>query len=88
MRRRKSFRVESLVINGNTSIPTSVLESRLSLKDGSPYSPILVEGARNAIIQAYNDDGFLQTKVTNKSEPGSGRACIGLSLMLTKKSVR
>ena len=65
-------RVESLVINGNTSIPTSVLESRLSLKDGSPYSPILVEGARNAIIQAYNDDGFLQTKVTNKSEPGSG----------------
>jgi len=65
-------RVESIVIKGNVSVTSSILESRLSLKVGSPYSPILVEGARDAMLQVYNDDGFLQAKITNRSEPGSG----------------
>jgi outer membrane protein insertion porin family len=66
------FRVESVTIKGNRSVLTAELDSKLTLKAGSPYSPILVEGARNALLQVYNDDGFLQAKVTNRSEPGSG----------------
>jgi outer membrane protein insertion porin family len=64
-------RLESLTILGNSSLPKTVLDSKLTLKAGSPYSPILVEGARNAIVQVYNDDGFLQARVTNRTEPGS-----------------
>jgi outer membrane protein insertion porin family len=64
-------RIETLTINGNASLPASVLESKLSIQSGSPYSPILIEGARNAIVQAYNDNGFLQAKITTRSEPGS-----------------
>jgi outer membrane protein insertion porin family len=65
-------RVESLTIKANVSIPSPVLESKLSLKAGSPYSPILVGGAGDAILEAYNDDGFLQARVTNRAEAGSG----------------
>ena len=60
----KLARTESVSITGARALSTTDLRSRIKLKPGSAYSQVLVEQDRQAILAAYNDAGFLQTRVT------------------------
>ena len=57
-------RIFSLAIYGNTAIPLGELQSRIKLAPGTPYSQSLIEKARQALLSAYNDHGYLQSQVT------------------------
>jgi outer membrane protein insertion porin family len=55
--------IRSLNISGNAALRTTELMARIKLAPGKPYSPSLVEQARQALLAAYNDGGYLWTQV-------------------------
>ena len=58
--------------SGNRHLASGFLQTKIPLKQHGPYSPHLAEQARQALLAAYNDAGFLQPRVTyNVSEPDS-----------------
>jgi outer membrane protein insertion porin family len=56
-------RIQSLNIIGNEALPTADLNAKVRLAPGKPYSPSLVEQGRQALLAAYNDQGYLWTQV-------------------------
>ncbi len=58
----------SIGFRGNTAFTTEELLSRISLSPGKAFSPILAERDRQALLAAYNDDGYLQVRVTASTE--------------------
>lgn len=56
--------LHSLNISGNKAIAFEDLKSRMHLMPGAPYSPSIVEKARQALLSAYNDLGYLQAQAT------------------------
>ncbi len=60
---------------GVRGLSEQYLRGRIQLKQGGPYSPHLAEQARQALLAAYNDAGFLQPRVTyTVSEPDSAHS--------------
>lgn len=55
--------IRSLKIEGNTAISTESLCRRLQLAPGAPYAPALMEQARQSLLAAYGDLGYLQAQV-------------------------
>jgi len=60
--------VRSLAFSGNRSLAAPRLEPKLALRPGAPYSPELAERSRLAILNAYQDEGFLQARVACRVE--------------------
>jgi outer membrane protein insertion porin family len=56
--RGQQYRVSSLEITGNTSIPTGELQPLLRLRDGLPFSEASLEADRQAIEDLYHRRGF------------------------------
>jgi outer membrane protein assembly complex protein YaeT len=56
--------VRSVQLERDEGLPAEPILARMSLKNGSPYSPNLAEHDRQVILAAYNDAGFLQPTVT------------------------
>jgi outer membrane protein insertion porin family len=56
--------VRSLSVSGNTAFAVEDLKSRIKLSSGSPYSPSIVEKARQQLLSAYNDLGYLQAQIS------------------------
>ncbi len=61
-------KTRSVTIPAGLSLPAAVVESRMRLKAGSPYSPSLAERDRQGILAIYYDRGFLQPVVTYSAE--------------------
>ncbi len=57
-------RIQSLDIHGNVAVEKKELMSKIKLVQGAPYSPSLAEQARQSLLSAYNDFGFLRAQVT------------------------
>jgi len=55
-------------IAGNRHIPVDILQPRLQLQPGGVYSPQLAERDRATILAAYNNEGFLQARVSYQTE--------------------
>jgi outer membrane protein insertion porin family len=55
---------------GNRSMDDDALRGILESESGGFYSPYVVERDRQAIIEAYNDRGFLQPRVTYRVGDG------------------
>jgi outer membrane protein insertion porin family len=56
--------IRSLNISGNTAIAFKDLKSKIQISPGSPYSPSIVEKARQQLLSAYSDLGYLQAQVS------------------------
>jgi outer membrane protein insertion porin family len=54
----------SLTFHGSTAVSAEELRSRIKLAPGTPYSQSLIEKARQTMLGAYNDLGYLQAQVT------------------------
>jgi outer membrane protein insertion porin family len=57
-------RTGQIAFRGNETIDDSALGDLIGLSPGGYYSPYLAERDRQIIIDAYNDMGFLQPRVT------------------------
>jgi outer membrane protein insertion porin family len=57
-------RTRSININGNSALTTQTLTARIQMAPGGPYSPSLAERARQSVLAAYSDAGYLQSRVT------------------------
>jgi outer membrane protein insertion porin family len=53
----------SVSFKDNQALTAASLEAKLSLHPGGPYSPQLAERSRVAVLNAYNNEGFLQARV-------------------------
>ena len=56
-------RTRSVTVSGNAALATDELMKRVRLAPGKPYSPALAESDRQALLAAYNDQGFLWAQV-------------------------
>jgi outer membrane protein insertion porin family len=64
-------RVSSVVLTGNSVIPTRKLQETLTLKVGSVYSPALVEFNLDKIRSAYREKGYFKVKLTSQVDKTS-----------------
>jgi outer membrane protein insertion porin family len=55
--------VRSLSISGNAAFAAEDLKSKIQLSSGSPYSLSIVEKARQQLLSAYSDLGYLQAQI-------------------------
>jgi outer membrane protein insertion porin family len=66
----RSVRILADSATGKVSLPENVersLVGRMRLQEGKPYSPLFAEQDRQAILAAYNDEGFLQPVVSYRA---------------------
>jgi len=54
----------AVMFNGNRTLDDDVLRGVIELEPGGYYSPYVAERDRQSIIEAYNNRGFLQPRVT------------------------
>jgi outer membrane protein insertion porin family len=60
-----------VTITGNEALTSASLLAKMRVHPGGPFSTMLVEQDRLALVAAYNDAGFLHASVTYKvGEPG------------------
>jgi outer membrane protein insertion porin family len=59
-------RAGAVTITGNRALTTESLLAKIRLRSGAPFSTMLAEQDRQALLAAYNDAGFLHASVTYK----------------------
>jgi outer membrane protein insertion porin family len=59
-------RAGAVTITGNRALTTESLLAKSRLRPGAPFSTMLAEQDRQALLAAYNDAGFLHASVTYK----------------------
>ena len=53
-------------------LSAETLTARMRLKEGAPYSPLLAEYDRQAILSVYSDEGYMHSAVTYQAEEIDG----------------
>jgi outer membrane protein insertion porin family len=56
--------MRTLIVTGNKAITGEDLKNRMGISAGSTYSPSIVEKARQQLLSAYNDMGYLQAQIS------------------------
>jgi len=64
--------------------PAVAFASRMSLKEGAPFSPHMVERDRQAIFAAYNDAGFTRPEVAAQVEGPDERQRYAVTFRITE----
>jgi outer membrane protein assembly complex protein YaeT len=69
VRKGPAFRVASVDVSGNTTLPLTTFESRLRLRVGMPYSAAGLDADIAAIEDTYKKAGFVGVKADSAAEP-------------------
>jgi outer membrane protein insertion porin family len=65
----RQYRVEHVVVTGNTSIPLAELEPNLRLRDGQPFSDARLDRDLSVIEALYHRRGFAAAKAQPSVQP-------------------
>jgi outer membrane protein assembly complex protein YaeT len=65
----QQYRIATLEIAGNASMPSAELQAIMKIREGQPFSDALLESERQAIIDVYRRYGYARVEVRSVVEP-------------------